>query len=127
MKLKKLRKYCIDNHRKMWNWLADNPDKNKKDWPGWEKCDIDLPPNEINHCFLCGYVELAKDGKCIYCTLALGVTDMCVRIEPEWSYYMLYKDSVMIADKTKYARIIANLPEKDDIEELIIKDAMRRC
>jgi len=24
-----------DPHKELWQWLADNPEKYKKDWPGW--------------------------------------------------------------------------------------------
>lgn len=58
VKSKELRKYCIKKHREMWNWLADNPDKHKEDWPGWEERSNDLfSAIEKNHCFLCGYIS----------------------------------------------------------------------
>lgn len=37
-------------HKALWNWLADNPNKDKRDWPGWEQfCATD-------DCFACEYV-----------------------------------------------------------------------
>ena len=28
-------KFDHTNHKKLWNWLAENPDKEKSDWPEW--------------------------------------------------------------------------------------------
>jgi len=25
-----------ENHKALWNWLAKNPDKEKRHWPGWK-------------------------------------------------------------------------------------------
>ena len=112
MDLKELRKYCIDNHRKMWNWLADNPDKEKKDWPGWEKYDIDPLPEEVEYCFLCGYITHTEDVSCHDCPLDWGITDLCIDRCLETSYYLLYLDAPTLKIKAQYAKIIANLPEK---------------
>ena len=128
MNTKELRKYCIDNHRKMWHWLAENPNKNKKDWPGWKKYNIDPSPKEMKYCFLCGYIShTEKDKGCYHCPLDWYITDMCMSRYPEESYYLSYCDAITLKAKTKYAKIIANLPEKDDTEELTIKEAMWRC
>ena len=117
MDLKELRKYCIDNHREMWNWLADNPDKVKSDWPGWEKHNDDIfQKKEENYCFLCGYISYSTYGDCYSCPIDWGITDMCEDVYPETSYYTSYCDAITHKAKTKYARIIANLPEKDDAE-----------
>ena len=118
MDLKELRKYCIDNHRKMWHWLSDNPDKVKKDWPGWEKYDIDPSPKEMEYCFLCCYISHTEDMSCNDCPLDWVITDMCEGTYPETSYYVSYYDAITLKAKTKYAKIIANLPEKDDTEDI---------
>ena len=128
MDLKELRKYCIDNHRKMWNWLAENPDKNKKDWPGWKRHNDDIfPKEEENYCFLCGYISADPDKDCYNCPIDWVVTDMCMDMYLETPYYILHSTATTLKNKAKYAEIIANLPEKDDTEEiLIIEDAIRR-
>ena len=112
MDLKELKKYCIDNHREMWNWLAENPDKDKVSWPGWSETSLE----KINHCFLCGYVQQIPHGDCPNCPLNWGITTICVERHPEKSYYYLYQEAETHKDRTKYAKIIANLPEKDDTE-----------
>lgn len=112
--MKSLRKSYIAKHREIWNWLADNPSKEKKDWPGWE--EYVGSKIEINYCFLCDYVNFAKGGMCSFCPLDWGITKKCMQIKPELSYYLLYSDAPDLVLKSKYAEIIANLPEKDYTE-----------
>ena len=122
MDLKELRKHCIDNHRKMWHWLAENPDKNKQDWPGWEEHNgKDFDPIMNQYCFLCGYVSVAY-GKESYhaCPLDWGISEFCEDGDDQCTYYEKYCDAIMHAHRAKYAEIIANLPEKDDVEEISI-------
>ena len=39
-------------HKQLWNWLAENPTKDKFDWPGWHEHNIDV--NDIQwRCFPC--------------------------------------------------------------------------
>ena len=109
MDSEELRKYCIDNHRKMWHWLSENPKKEKKDWPGWEH-----HKKEDGYCFLCGYISADPDKDCHSCPIDWVVTDMCSTVYPKKSYYQLYLNAITHKAKTKYAEIIANLPEKDD-------------
>ena len=40
------------SHKALWNWLAENPDKEKEDWPGFNELRY-VPDNE---CFACQYV-----------------------------------------------------------------------
>lgn len=48
---------AIRLHRELWNWLADNPEKGKEDWPEWK----DMGHIESN-CFACEY-----SGPCHEC------------------------------------------------------------
>ena len=114
MDLKELRKYYIDNHRKMWHWLAENSDKVKRDWPGWEKYDSNPPPDEMEHCFLCVYTSHTENMDCHNCPIDWCITDMCMDVYPVKSYYLSYCNAIKLKAKTKYAKIIAELPEKKD-------------
>jgi len=97
MKLTKKRTIIL--HRKLWNWIADNPDKKKGEWPDWIYFDDEIK----NCCFLCEYVD-----SCSECLLDWEVTDRCNGD----SYYVLYLKSNNEQDRSKYARIIANLKER---------------
>lgn len=116
MNLEELKKYCIDNHRKMWNWLADNPYSNKCHWPGWENHNDDIfKKDENKYCHLCGYISCAIDQNCFNCPLDWGIADMCMDKYPKKSCYIRYIEALTLKSKSKYAKEIANLPEKDDI------------
>lgn len=59
-------------HRQMWDWLANNPDKDKHDWPGWSKHGMFVP---MYHCFACSFASNfrpechAYPDRCVYCPL----------------------------------------------------------
>jgi hypothetical protein len=52
-----LRTRLRELHRELWQWLADNPDKGKTDWPGWkrrsEDPEIDEAYRHASCCFSC--------------------------------------------------------------------------
>lgn len=111
MDIEKSREYYIAKHREMWTWLSENPDKGKRDWPGWKKQDR----REENDCFLCGYVATLPNDDCYFCPIDWGITTWCMDEMPNDSYYVLYENAKTNAHRALYAKIIANLPEKDDI------------
>lgn len=55
-------------HVKLWLWLYDNPDKDKRDWPGWDNCG-----HVQGLCFACEYAYIKRMGdnykhnSCYYC------------------------------------------------------------
>ena len=102
----------------MWNWLTDNPDKKKKDWPGWQMDYSDLFSKEgENHCFLCGYVSNTPEEECFNCPLDWGATETCLNTDTEpASYFSLYCDAKTEKEGSKYASIIAKLPEIQEID-----------
>lgn len=51
-------------HRELWQWLADNPDKEKSDWPRWKINGGDY--DVYGDCFAC---EFFKDVLCHDCDL----------------------------------------------------------
>lgn len=111
MELKKLRKDYIAKHREIWNWLSENPDKEKMHWPGWS-----IYESVPNNCFLCGYADATAEMSCHNCPIDWRRTEHCMDREPVLSYYLLYDEATTLKDKTKYAEIIASLPEKNPSE-----------
>ena len=99
----------IAKHKELWNWLSENPDKTKEDWPGWK-----INEHMDNNCFLCGYVDMVVGGGCFDCPISWGRTEMCTDDYPKLSYYLLYEGALKLKDKATYAKIIANLPEKTE-------------
>lgn len=51
------------NHREMWNWLADHPDKTKGDWFELQKCKDIIPRSR---CFACEIYD--QTNKCPLCS-----------------------------------------------------------
>jgi len=47
-----------EQHIKLWTWLAENPGKSKRDWPGWYSLGITNYTNDrwYNRCFACAAV-----------------------------------------------------------------------
>jgi hypothetical protein len=106
----KTKEYYIKKHREVWKWLAENPDKEKAQWPGWK------PGEHIaNDCFLCCYVDKLENNSCKNCPLDWTITKECMDTLPTLSYYFLYEEALSPKLKTEYAKIIANLPEKKEI------------
>lgn len=112
MDKKELREYCIDNHREMWHWLAENPTNVKKDWPGWDLHNNDVFDRERSrYCFLCGYVSAYPNKSCSDCLLDWGISEFCELTGLDGdTYFERYCLSGSSKDRTKYAEIIANLP-----------------
>jgi hypothetical protein len=58
-------------HRKLWGWLADNPDKEKKDWPGWSFNGGTYPFAYLG-CFACEYMRGMSNAQCWVCPCFTG-------------------------------------------------------
>lgn len=45
---------AVQLHRELWDWLAENPDKMKCDWPRWDKNggSVMIP---VHYCFGCAW------------------------------------------------------------------------
>ena len=127
--MKLTREQAIEEHRKMWNWIADETLKRRKcvykrDY--LETQNIKLFDLYVN-CFLCHYARQFDDGykDCSRCPLEwrksgdtrYSGNEYCIcdkdgMLYREWSYakFSPIFSSKHIAD---LARKIANLPEKE--------------
>lgn len=69
-------------HYELWNWLADNPDKDKPEWPGWEKTgssDGVYDNTEVfSYCFLCEAMYASYASPCSHCPLNNDALDDCL-------------------------------------------------
>jgi hypothetical protein len=57
-----------ENHEALWNWLADNPDCSKLEWPGWDtirklRDSKTIKEGELSLFFRCFACEEKKHGK----------------------------------------------------------------
>lgn len=85
-------------HREMWNWLAENPEKQKGDW--LDKEDIDVR----NECFACKECN----GDCEKCPLDKKVIG-CNKPD---GLYTIWRGSEDVCVRNALAKVIAGLPWK---------------
>lgn len=127
--MKLTREQAIKEHRKMWNWLAEHPEKDKDDY--LESNDFEYIKNE---CFLCHYNQQNEGKYCgEECIIDWGDTGGCIGITFNLGLYQIYyeltsllcdinKNSEWSKDIAKglrliisrTARAIARLPEKGE-------------
>ena len=116
--MKLTKKQAIKLHRRLWNWLAENPGKNKEQWPEWE-FNGGKVVRMIADCPACEYAHM-KQGINFPC-------DVCPIVWPGFScqhkkdnniYNGLYQDwncedsDIYSSKRKKLALKIANLPER---------------
>lgn len=100
-----------EEHRKLWMWLAEHPDKEKEDYfEDWERFS-----RPYSHCFACEAAIQLKyklyQEKCNYCPLGknnIGCNDDSLN-----SLYLKWWNSQSSDERTSLALQIANLPWED--------------
>ena len=136
MKLTKQK--AIEEHRKMWNWIADQYESNRNSELRVLKREYIKEYTDIEHiscdCFLCEYVfdvmmieqlVMFKDPVegCKYCPVTWvnkeedehTIKLRCCPCENEDSPYLKAKRAINLKVKSKLAGEIANLPVKEGI------------
>ena len=106
------KKEAVENHRKMWLWIAEETLKRKKKM---EKEDYfkEVRPglkSVLNDCFCCQYVSNIGSNLCIKCPIIWDKTYCVDSRYCEWLFELDYNLAA------KYANDIANLPERPDKE-----------
>lgn len=115
------REEAVSEHRKMWNWIADKIEEEKRDQDIFdlkeEYCNREGYNDIRSDCFCCGYTKYI----CDYCPIEWG---------SEVEYYMCldkyeaYDDKGLYSlccnesdwrEQAKLARQIANLPERENV------------
>jgi hypothetical protein len=107
--MKLTKKEAIKRHRELWGWLAENPMKDKLDWPGWERYDAAL-----NDCFLCEYTS-DKFSKCEHCPVVFeeikdypkGTIGYCLG-----GLFSQWDQAIEPKERSHIASLIRDLPEK---------------
>ena len=137
------KKQAVENHRKMWNWIADQleRDDNTKDVIDLKEAYCKENNYSLIHdCFCCEYAKSAyreyDKNNCLYCPILWGsenhsnnlISHYC---EPKGSlnsnmlsWYKAYKLSSarQYKEASEIARQIANLPERPDDEYDILEE-----
>ena len=109
MKLTKTQ--AIEEHRKMWNWIADETEK-QKICVYEEDYFHDIYPNTSvrNNCFLCEYAAY-NFPVCRKCPLDF-CTEYCTNAGSAFRFWISSLQACDWKSAAKYAREIANLKEK---------------
>jgi hypothetical protein len=105
-----IKRFNHSAHRRMWLWLAENPEALKREWPGFKR--FKNTPDCL--CFACeaaGHGEAATNLVCEQCPLMWP--DGFPSEDRPWCHQSLYSAWNCVSnsvDKTKLALQIANLP-----------------
>ena len=111
-------KFDHTNHKKLWNWLAENPDKEMYDWPEQNKR---YENNEHLSNFACIYRnQVSAYRNCISCPLIWPENKNSTRncYDANSGLFNKYFYSRDLKERSKYAFQIANLPVKDGVETI---------
>ena len=102
-----------EEHKRLWNWLSENPGKSKSDWPEWlilEDC--------LSTCFACEFDNILIENKfsvlyCELCPLTKKGNAFCQTcldgLFKQWSFAQNEQRSI-------FAKQIAALPLRDDLD-----------
>lgn len=108
---------AIENHRKMWNWIADKTEERKT-----MVCKHDyfyenaLPCAELL-CFCCEYTITNLEVDCGKCPIDWGVDENCIPCSNPKSPYWKWRNADYWQTAANYARQIANLPVREEVRE----------
>lgn len=115
------REEAVSEHRKMWNWIADKIEEEKRDQDIFdlkeEYCNREGYNDIRSDCFCCGYTKYI----CDYCPIEWGNEVeyfMCLDKYEDNDYKGLYSLCCNESDwreQAKLARQIANLPERENV------------
>lgn len=110
-------------HQALWNWLADNPDKKKDEWPEWSRYGGTIEEVDCL-CFACQYARdcLIENGrlfanKCrVYCPLNIGDNSNITCLNGMYDEWQFEED---FSRRSELAREIANLPVRTYVDYYI--------
>ena len=120
-------KFDHTNHKKLWNWLAENPDKNKEDWPEWAENGGNVSSYRSPFCLACESVNSVNNDErdCDLCPLIWPPNSygdrVCDGKNGLWLVWDGFGKSESEEDRiirSKIALQIANLPVKDGVETI---------
>jgi len=103
-------KFDRTNHRKLWYWLADNPEMEKEEWPEWDDFrDDDGNIKVTGECFACEYKK--KTDGCPFMIYCCDYNiDQCL-----YGSYIRWERSTG-ETRANLARTIAELPVREGVE-----------
>ena len=85
----------------LWQWLYDNPDYEKCDWPGWWRNGGSY--DAVCNCFACEYAFNSLKGSCFKCPLLPLWPGGCIEETSLYCQWTKTKDREL---RKKYAKSI---------------------
>lgn len=110
-------KFNLTAHKELWNWLADNPNKGKINWPGWKRNGGIY--DAMGSCFACEYDKQCGTSffdSCEKCPIVWGGIDCQNLNSPYFQWVTLLNIPSNYKRRSKLARQIANLPVREGVE-----------
>ena len=120
------REQAIKEHRKLWNWIADETIGQEIKVEKWEYFSLFKFIQPIHACYCCEYAknvcmskseDFSMGKRCQYCPIEWGEEsyNQCVSEEITNSYYSLWEEckSYNYIIAANLARLIAELPERE--------------
>ena len=106
-------KEFVELHRKLWDWLSNNPKMLKEDWPGWSQNGGYYNSGMVtNECWLCASTQ-DKDNNIFDCKLCPVKWPHKVCDEFDNSPYNMWLTANTTKTRVKWARVIRDLPMKE--------------
>lgn len=104
----------IEEHRKMWNWIADETEKRKQIV---KKTDyFKEHPNKAVPYMLCYCCDFNFNYPCDFCPISWDEKILHYVCTSEYSLFYLWTiENLDYKQLAKYARQIANLPEREEL------------
>ena len=95
----------------MWDWLANNPEMDKEDWPEWEMNGGEYDDYETNSlCFACQYDSEARkpNQNCSCCPIEIGDCNTENSLYNSWYHAQYVGDTKVVvecAEKIRDAKV----------------------
>lgn len=113
--MKLTKEEAIRKHRELWNWIADETER-RQDFVSKEEYYYEHPEvtRPLMLCFCCQYVGERSDHIVSDCLALCPIKWKGEHCECSGSEYHEWCSAEDWLEAAKYARIIANLPERSD-------------
>lgn len=103
---------AIREHRKMWNWIADETLRLKRKVEKSEYFETFKKEYKIKPMSECWCCEFNNQRHCKNCIIDWGDGAYCTTVSHRLSAFMLWANSCNYKKAARYARKIAELPER---------------
>ena len=141
--MKLSRRKALQEHKKMWNWIADEIEKTGLPVGKYEylcKSGNEYYQRLRSDCFLCEYTRSNNDGSCKHCPVIWYEDDDKFKslvfvpcIDPKSPYYKFLMHDIKgikyeewLKRRVEYARLVANLPERPISFKNFLKELFSR-